>query len=81
MPITKARRQQLLLGWAGIALTWIASVVLEVVLLGTEALLAIAATTTVALIVGVQLTRRVMAPHRRASITVGDLRTRRLQRR
>jgi hypothetical protein len=76
MPMTKARRQQLLLGWAGIALTWVASVVLEVVLLGSEAALAVVVTTTVALIVGVQLTRKVTAPHRRASITVGDLRAR-----
>jgi len=74
--MTKARRQQLLLGWAGIALTWAASVVLEVVLLGSDAVLAALVTTTVALIVGVQLTRRVMAPHQRASITVGDLRGR-----
>ena len=80
MPMTKARRQQLLLGWVGIALTWLASVVLEILLLGSEALLAVVATTTVALVVGVHLTRRVMAPHRRASITVGDLRGR-LQRR
>jgi hypothetical protein len=81
MPMTKARRQQLVLGWFGIALTWAASVILEVVLLGTEAVLAVVVTTTVALIVGVQLTRRAMAPHRRASITVGDLRERRLERR
>jgi hypothetical protein len=81
MPMTKARRQQLLLGWGGIALTWAASVVLEVVLLGDEAVLAVVISTMVAVIVAVQLTRRVMAPHRRATITVGDLRTRRLQRR
>jgi hypothetical protein len=79
--MTRARRQQLLLGWIGIALTWFASVVLEVVLLGSDAPLAVVVTTTVALIVGVLLTRRAMAPHRRASITVGDLRERRLQRR
>jgi hypothetical protein len=76
MPMTKARRHQLLLGWAGIALTWAASVVLEVVLLGSEAVLAVAVTTAAALIVGVQLTRRVMAPLQRATITVGDLRAR-----
>jgi hypothetical protein len=76
MPMTKARRQQLLLGWVGVALTWVATVVLEVVLLGSEAVLAVVVTTTVALIVGVQLTRRITAPHQRASITVGDLRGR-----
>ena len=80
MPMTKARRQQLLLGWGGIALTWAASVVLEVVLLGDQAVLAVVVTTAVALIVGVQLTRKVTAPHQRATITVGDLRAR-LQRR
>jgi len=76
MPMTKARRQQLLLGWAGTALTWAASVVLEILLLGSDAALAVVVTTTAALVIGVQLTRRVMAPHQRASITVGDLRGR-----
>ena len=81
MSMTKARRQQLILGWSGIAITWLASVVLEIVLLGTGAYLAAAVTTTAAVIAVVQLTRRAMTPHRRASITVGDLRARALERR
>jgi hypothetical protein len=81
MPINKAQRQQLILGWCGISITWLASVVLEILLLGSGAILAIGVTTTVAAVVGVFVTRKVTTPHRRASITVGDLRGRRLQRR
>ena len=75
MALTKARRQQLILGRCGIAVTWIAAAVLEVVLLGERALVAVTATTIFAALVGAQLTRKVTTPHVRASITVGDLRT------
>ena len=81
MALTKARRQQLILGWCGIAVTWIASVVLEIVLLGARALVAVSVTTIVAAAVGAQLTRKVTTPHQRATITVGDLRGRSLERR
>jgi len=64
--------------WIGIALTWAVSVPLELALLGDRAPLAMAITTTLALIIGVQVTRRAIAPHRRARITVRDLRARRL---
>ncbi|MGE0158499.1 MAG: hypothetical protein AB7T31_03750 [Gemmatimonadales bacterium] len=77
--MTKARRQQLVLGLSGISLTWAASIVLELLLL-EFALVALGATTVLALVVAVVLTRRLLAPHRRAMITVGDLRGR-LQRR
>ena len=79
--MTKARKQQLVLGWGGIAVTWVASAVLEIVLLRERAFVAVLVTTTIAAIAGVLLTRRVMTPHRRATITVGDLRGRRLERR
>jgi hypothetical protein len=78
MPITKAQRRQILLGWSGIALTWAASLVFEIAILGRGAVLAVAVvvTTAVALAVGVQLKRRVRTPIRRASITVSELRGR-----
>ena len=77
MVLTKARRQHLVLSWIGIAVTWVTSLALELELLGDRAPMAIAITTTVALFVGILVTRRALAPHRRANITVDDLRHRR----
>ena len=77
MVLTKARRQHLVLSWIGIALTWVTSLALEIELLGDLAPLAIAITTTIALFVGIQMTRRALTPHRRANIKVDDLRHRR----
>jgi uncharacterized membrane protein len=77
MILTRARRQQLTLSWIGIVVTWVASLGLELALLGDRAPLAIAITSGLLLVVGIVLTRRVLTPHRRARITVGDLRQRR----
>ena len=76
MPMTKARRHQIIRAWTAIALTVGASVGLEIMLLENRAPIAVLITSTAALGIGVHLTRRTLAPHKRALITVGDLRGR-----
>jgi hypothetical protein len=76
MPMTKARRHQLIRVWTVLALAAGASIGLEIVLLEDGAALAVAITTTACLGIGIHLTRRTLAPHKRAVITVGDLRGR-----
>jgi hypothetical protein len=76
MTTTKVRRQHLFVAWSGIVLATSATVALEIVLLGDRALLAWAVTATVGLIIGILVTRRVLAPHKRAAITVSELRAR-----
>jgi hypothetical protein len=76
MPMTKARRQHLVIAWCGIVFATVATVALEILLLADSAPLAATVTATVALIIGAFVTRRVLAPIKRAGITVGDLRAR-----
>ena len=71
--MTKARRQQLMLTWVGIVAAWGASLVLEILLLGARSVVPVAVTTAVAVGAGMWVTRRLIAPIRRASIKVGDL--------
>jgi hypothetical protein len=78
--LTKARRQQLVLSWIGIGLGWAASLGLGFVLLTGWIALLVPATTAGALGVGAVITRRLTARHKRASITVGDLRAARARR-
>jgi membrane protein implicated in regulation of membrane protease activity len=79
MPTARARRQRLFLAWTGISLTWAASVVLEILLLRDAAPAAVIVTTTIAVIIGAQLTRRILTPQRRGAITVEDLHGRRMR--
>ncbi|MBM4184388.1 MAG: hypothetical protein FJ207_09190 [Gemmatimonadetes bacterium] len=81
MTLTKARRTQLILSWIGIGLGWAASLGLGLVLLSEWIALLVPAATAGALGVGVLVTKRVTAHHKRASITVGDLRMARPRRR
>ena len=74
MPMTRARRQYLVLAWTGVVLTWIASVVLEVLLLDERAPLAMTITSAIALVVGLVATRRAFTEPGRASIKIDDLR-------
>jgi len=76
MVMTKARRSQLIRCWTVIALAVGASIGLGIVLLEERAPIAVAMTTTVGLGVGIHLTRRTLAPHKRAVIKVRDLRGR-----
>jgi hypothetical protein len=76
MPITKAQRRQIYLGWGGIALAWAASLVFEIAVLGSRAVIPVVVTTAVALAIGVHLKRRATTPIVRASITVNELRSR-----
>ena len=77
--MTRAKRQQVVIAWVGIGAAWAAAVVLEILLLSEGATIAVGLTTATALIAVTQLTRRIAAVQRRASITVEDLRaTRRI---
>ncbi|MEQ1856390.1 MAG: hypothetical protein ABL963_07965 [Longimicrobiales bacterium] len=73
MALTRARRQQLILSWIGIALGWIASMGVGFLLLTQWLVLLVPASTVGALGVGAVITKRIRTPHLRASIKVGDL--------
>ena len=81
MTLTRPKRQQLILGWIGIGVTWSASCVVEIMLLSERAGLALGLTTTVAVGAGALVTKRLTAPEGRASIKVSDLRATRPRRR
>jgi hypothetical protein len=74
MTLSRPKRRQLILAWIGIGFAWVASFVLAAVLLTDWIALAVPATAVAALGVGAIVTKRLHAHHRRASITVGDLR-------
>jgi glycerol uptake facilitator-like aquaporin len=76
MSLTKARRRQMILSWLGIVVGWGFSVGVGLVLLTEWLALVVPATTVGALGTGAFLTRRLLAPETRASITVEDLRGR-----
>ena len=80
MLLSKLRRRQLILSWIGIGLGWAASLGLTFVLLNDWIRLLVPAVTVGALAVGVLMTKRVTAHHKRATITVGDLRGMRARR-
>ncbi len=81
MVLTRARRQQVLLLWIGIGLAWGASIALEIMLLESAVPVAVVVTTTLAVVIGVVMTRRATSMPRRAAIKVHDLRSRRVRRR
>ena len=74
MTLTRPRRQQLILSWIGIGVTWAASCVVVIMLLSERVGLALAFTTTVAVGAGAFVTKRLTAREGRASIKVSDLR-------
>lgn len=80
MLLTKVRRRQLILSWVGIGVGWAASIALGFLLIAEWIALLVPATTVGALCVGALVTKRLTAQHKRASITVGDLRGVRTQR-
>lgn len=80
MTLTRPKRRQLILAWIGIGFAWAASFVLSVVLLAEWVPLVLPAATVAAVAVGAIVTKRLLAHHRRASITVGDLRGPRMRR-
>jgi hypothetical protein len=80
MVLTKAHRQQVVLLWVGIGLTWGTTLAVELLLLGARAPLAMVITTALSLVIGILMTRRTVTPRQRAEITVRDLRDRRRRR-
>lgn len=81
MTLTRPRRQQLILAWIGIGVTWSGSCVLEIMLLSERVGLALVLTTTAAAGAGALATRRATAREGRARIKVSDLRVSRPHRR
>ncbi|HUP53625.1 MAG TPA: hypothetical protein VM198_14175 [Longimicrobiales bacterium] len=69
-----ARRRGIVLTWIRITVAWAAAVVIEVLVLTEGVGAAIAATSLVALVAGVLITRRALASRRQPLITVRDLR-------
>jgi hypothetical protein len=69
-----ARRRGIVFTWIRITVAWGATVVIEVLVLPEGVGAAIAATSLVALVAGVLITRRVLASRRQPLITVRDLR-------
>ncbi len=80
MTLSRPKRRQLIFAWIGIGFAWAASSALSVVVLTDWVLLVLPAATVAALGVGAVVTKRLLAHHRRATITVGDLRATRTRR-